>query len=439
MSEFGGGRSEVNNNEIKSSDIKETPSAETGGNASEATKDATNEQANKSGGFDDGHHTESEKSFRDRIKVDTPIKTPEGGEDYLKERNASDKANEEYPDRKSWELTPEKLAEVQAGQQEIAKRYSAAEHDLEGTFSEDFEPLEETDEEDGDLSQLDDESQSGGFDDMDGTEENTENSGDSEKEDFLGFSKKYKDPNHEWNAERRDNINKNVLPKADAEMKQYVKDNGLDAYISDEKLEAKVTDNTKALTPTEMQKQYGKGWNPSIMGFNDGSKSYVDSSFGPTQAKETAVHENFHQMSANDMKDENGKTVYRRGVSINGEDRGFNEALTQKYTLDTMRTTDSTYTNPYCAYDDATTRIDDLYSFSNNKEMFDQAYFQNNPNALKEHFDSYCGDGFYDEMSDAFDVATDNTQTVDAKNEALSKIDSCISQYKCSRYERGDI
>ena len=84
-------------------------------------------------------------------------------------------------------------------------------------------------------------------------------------------------------------------------------------------------------------------------------------------------------------------------------------------------------------------RIDDLYSFSNNKEMFDQAYFQNNPNALKEHFDSYCGDGFYDEMSNAFDVATDNTQTVDAKNEALSKIDSCISQYKCSRYERGDI
>ena len=27
------------------------------------------------------------------------------------------------------------------------------------------------------------------------------------------------------------------------------------------------------------------------------------------------------------MKDENGKTVYRRGVSINGEDRGINEAV----------------------------------------------------------------------------------------------------------------
>ena len=358
MSEFGGGNSEVNNPEIKSPDVKETPSTKTGGDASEATQDVVAEQANEVGGFEN---------------------------------------------------------------------------------DEELETFDETDKEDGDLSQLEDESQSGGFDDMDGEEENTEISGDSEKEDFLGFSKKYKDPNHEWNAERRDNINKNVLPKADAEMKQYVKDNGLDAYISDEKLEAKVTDNTKALTPTEMQKQYGKGWNPSIMGFNDGSKSYVDSSFGPTQAKETAVHENFHQMSANDIKDENGKTVYRRGVSINGEDRGINEALTQKYTLDTMRTTDATYTNPYCAYDDATTRIDDLYSFSNNKEMFDQAYFQNNPNALKEHFDSYCGDGFYDEMSDAFDVATDNTQTVDAKNEALSKIDSCISQYKCSRYERGDI
>lgn len=74
---------------------------------------------------DDGHHTEAENSFRDKIKVDTPIKVPEGGEEYKKAREESDKANEEYPDRKSWELTPEKLEEIRDGQQAIAKKYNS--------------------------------------------------------------------------------------------------------------------------------------------------------------------------------------------------------------------------------------------------------------------------------------------------------------------------
>lgn len=90
MSEFGGGHSEVNNPEIKSPDVNETPSTETGGDASEATQDVVAEQANETGGFEN---------------------------------------------------------------------------------DEEVEALEEADEEDGDLSQLEDESQSGGFDDMDGVEE----------------------------------------------------------------------------------------------------------------------------------------------------------------------------------------------------------------------------------------------------------------------------
>ena len=232
----------------------------------------------------------------------------------------------------------------------------------------------------------------------------------------------------------KEHINKDILPEADTQMTDHIKDNGLDKYISDDKLQVKLTDNTEALTPAEMKAKYGKNWNPGIMGFNNGKKSYVDSSYGPEQAKETAIHENFHQLSANDKKGLFGRVrSYRRGLSIDGNDRGLNEALTQKYTLDTMRDTDPSYVNPNCLYDEASKYIDDIYSYGNNKEMFDQAYFQNNPDALKQHFDQYCGTGFFDDLSYYFDVATDNSCPPVARKSALNQIGNLVNQYTLKR------
>jgi hypothetical protein len=234
--------------------------------------------------------------------------------------------------------------------------------------------------------------------------------------------------------ERKDKkyINDVVLPNADTQMKEHIHNNGLDKYIDDAKLNIKCTDNTQALTPKEMKAKYGNGWNEGIMGFNDGNSSFIDSSYGYDQAKETAIHENFHQLSANDTN--NGwYTTYRRGLSIDGADRGLNEAMTQKYTLDTMRDTDPSYENPNCAYDDATKLIQDLYSYEGNKDMFDQAYFRNQPELLKQHFDKYGGGGFYDRLSKHFDTATDNSYSFAQRNASLDSIRDMINDYKFNR------
>ena len=248
--------------------------------------------------------------------------------------------------------------------------------------------------------------------------------------EFFGFGSEKKQ-----NRLDKEHINNEVLPNADVEIKNHIKSNGLEKYISSGKLNVSITDNTEALTPAEMKKEYGNGWQPRIMGFNNGKKSFIDTSYGANQAKETAIHENFHQLSANDVKDVRGNVeTYRRGLSINGKDRGLNEALTQKYTIDTMRDTNPTYTNPNCAYDEASKYIDDLYSFGGNKDMFDQAYFQNNPSVLKRHFNQYGGDGFYDDLSANFDIAADNGYNQVDRRTSLNRIGDLINQYKLKRF-----
>ncbi len=226
-------------------------------------------------------------------------------------------------------------------------------------------------------------------------------------------------------------INNYVLPQADSEMKQYIRDNGLDRFIAPSKMQAKVQDNTFAITHTQARMQYGLGYTENIMGFNNGKKSYVDISFGVDQAKETGIHENFHQMSANDVYDITGKVVeYRRGVSINGNNVGINESLTQNYTLGVMKRANPSYSNPDCSYDETAHYINDLYSFGNNKRMFDHAYFKNDPNCMRKHFDKYGGPGFFDNMSYQFDVAIDNNTLPASKKIALNQISSMVNKYK---------
>ena len=411
-------------------------------------------------------------------------------DDYLDEEEDEDPGvMEEYPeDEDSKEKTKETEEDSDKDADEDTEKDGEKEDPIEDENSkddpnekpEDTDKKEENIEQDEDLEDEDDdplddeddedpgEAEDYSSEDSEKTKENTtdpeetndnESTEDSQKEDFLGFGRKKRNenpdekPNEEpeksedkefedvdgkWKLES-ENINNNVLPKAEIEMKQYIKNRGLDQYMSEGKMDAKITDNTTALPPKEMKETYGEGWHKGIAGFNDGEKSYVDARFGAEAAKETGIHENYHQMSANDVKDENGNTIYKRGVSINGSDRGINEALTQKYTLDTLCNTESGYSGSRCGYNDASMIINDFYRIGNNREMFDQAYFQNNPDLLREHFDSYCGDGFYDKMSKDFDIATDPHSGYREKNEALLRLDESKNQYIDARVYRGEI
>lgn len=199
---------------------------------------------------------------------------------------------------------------------------------------------------------------------------------------------------------------KKVFPEAESAIKSHIINSGLDKYISEVKLNTKLAANTRALTTEEMQSQLGADWKPEIMGSNDGKLSCIDISTGLERAAETTIHEYYHQFSANDSKDPSGKIEKRRGLSINGHNDKMNEVLTQKYTLDTMKDSIPDYRSK-CPYNDGVRYINHLYSFDGNSELFDRAYFKNNPSLLEQHFDYYCGKGFYQELSLHFDEVVD--------------------------------
>lgn len=80
------------------------------GNGSDEKTDVTKEEPSEK--------SDPVKSFRDRLKEGAPsleqqaahAKNLEGRDEYLKEREMSDRANEQNPHRKSWELSDEQKA-----------------------------------------------------------------------------------------------------------------------------------------------------------------------------------------------------------------------------------------------------------------------------------------------------------------------------------------
>lgn len=229
-------------------------------------------------------------------------------------------------------------------------------------------------------------------------------------------------------------LGREILPQADSLMKAHINSHGLDKYISMEKLNVKLGDNTNLLTTAEMKKAYGSGWVDGIRGFNDAGISCVDISFGTKKVCATAIHEHFHYLSANDTTGPDGKTTTRRGISINGANDGLNEALTQKYTLDVMHDASPRYDDPHVAYAEVAKCVNDLYSHAGNKDLFDQAYFHNNPEALRQHFDAQLGTGSFDKLSLWFDIAIDSTNfTEKERTTALSAIKDFVLRYAFSR------
>lgn len=251
------------------------------------------------------------------------------------------------------------------------------------------------------------------------------------------FVKKIEAP--EELSERKADIQQNILPDAEEAKTKFLKENQLVQYISPRKLQETIPETTHALSPREMREQYGFGWNPGIVGFNDGRASYVDVTKDNADIKATVFHEHFHQLSANDKLKLFGEPERRRGLSINGADTGLNEALTELYTMDLMQQSQPEYAGDGSYYQDAAGSLKMFYALGDNKARFDEAYFTNNPELLREHFDSVCGEGFYDDLSRQFDSAIDSDLSFSAHKRVMDNIVDLFTEYEDYLKMRGEM
>ena len=96
-------------------------------------KDGGNEKGEKNDGAKEESSEKSDpaKSFRDKMKEGAPsleqqaadAKKMEGRDEYLKNREMSDRANEQNPNRKSWEMSSEQKAAFDKGTKEVLDKY----------------------------------------------------------------------------------------------------------------------------------------------------------------------------------------------------------------------------------------------------------------------------------------------------------------------------
>ena len=176
--------------------------------------------------------------------------------------------------------------------------------------------------------------------------------------------------------------------------------NDLKGVLSDDKKAVRLGDTVEFQDDEDFAKGLGsKERAAGVNGYNNGKKSYVKNS-GP-HPKKTAIHEHNHQLSCNDTKDALGYvTEYKRGVSINGQDRQVNEALTELFTKKMMG---SDYpANPNVGYRDNMLRMEKMES-GFGTDVLKEAYYQNKPDLLKSKYESVMGEGSWEPFSKSFD------------------------------------
>ncbi len=96
-------------------------------------KDGGEDRGEKSddGKEDSADKSDPVKSFKDRMKEGAPsmeqqaadAKKMEGRDEYLRDREMSDRANEQNPNRKSWEMSSEQKAAFDQGTKEVLDKY----------------------------------------------------------------------------------------------------------------------------------------------------------------------------------------------------------------------------------------------------------------------------------------------------------------------------
>ena len=202
--------------------------------------------------------------------------------------------------------------------------------------------------------------------------------------------------------------NKFDVYKAEKILHTYVTKELKDILAKDKKSK-KLEDSVTFQNEEEFIKCYVKrtGKDPSralrINGYADSERAYVKKS-GPHPDK-TALHEHNHLLSANDVKDETGKTVqFRRGISIDGQDTQVNEALTEFFTKKMMG---SAYpSHPNVGY------LENMYCLEKMEQGFrvetlKEAYYNNRPELLVSRYEAVMGEGKWVEFSKAMEDSLD--------------------------------
>lgn len=217
-----------------------------------------------------------------------------------------------------------------------------------------------------------------------------------------------------WNAEYmpivKDNIRKSV-------------EKLFSNYISSEKME-KCLETLCYMDQKELMRRYkarnNKMPNGTLLGYNDSKNSCIandisgktnDASVGEhiiigsgatdiNLAFVTAVHENLHMMSANDVAGE-----IRRGIIVGNDEklRAMNEAFTEYFTYLSCGgegVLGGLYPGEYSGYQDLMKEMPIIEKAVGRDCMMD-AYFNNAPNQLRERIDSLLEDGAWDCMCTA--------------------------------------
>lgn len=225
-----------------------------------------------------------------------------------------------------------------------------------------------------------------------------------------GFSAQKGTQNDKWNSE--------YMPLIKANIRQSVATH-FAKYVSQEKLE-QCLDALGFMDQGELRHRYesrGGEMPIGVLGYNDGKSSNIANDMrgittngrvgnhqiegsGNTNinyAFVTAVHENLHMMSANDLS---GET--RRGIMVGNDEksRAMNEAFTEYFTYISCGGENSLgglYPGSYSGYQILMKEMPTIERAVGRDCMMD-AYFNNNSQRLRQEIDGILGRGAWDDM-----------------------------------------
>ena len=157
-------------------------------------------------------------------------------------------------------------------------------------------------------------------------------------------------------------------------------------------MERPLSDTVRNMGYQEAEETYNSmsrdEYSRNILGFNNGKKSYVIvEGKDAREIKHTTIHENIHQMSANDVYLGENDIITRRGISIEGKDTQVNEGITEFYAKRAMK---DEYQEDNVAYSPNVRRTEQLERIVGKGNLY-KAYFENQPGIIINEFEQNFG------------------------------------------------
>ena len=178
---------------------------------------------------------------------------------------------------------------------------------------------------------------------------------------------------------------------------QFFEEENIMKYLSNtdrfkQKMERPLSDTVKNMGYQEAEETYNsmsrEKYSKDILGFNNGKKSYVIvEGKDAREIKHTTIHENIHQMSANDVYLGENDIITRRGISIEGKDTQVNEGITEFYAKRAMK---DEYQEDNVAYSPNVRRTEQLERIVGKGNLY-KAYFENQPGIIINEFEQNFG------------------------------------------------